>query len=303
MGIFREVLMNFVPETSMTINATEHSHWNLLRFEKCLIKSHIPQFIPDMEKPSHYDVIEVVMDEQGKPFVDKDGACHILTDVNKLSRLCQVHSLEQIGKKAERTLINSKLSLSTYMLGEFIDSLKNNKHPTPIKINPIAIGSIDNFLCEEILFAPIYDSYTQKYLMSSPKDARALLAMNPKDQRRWGLKIVFQTVTNTEMPLDPEMREEFLKTKIKESHFVIPRVPLPKGSASIYCLILNLENPIEEMAFIRDYKSYDSHTKVLYVNSNLEIITGDFKKVPYFNGDIDEIFGNLVSWYKSAATD
>lgn len=300
--------MDFEMEPTFTIEtimetqdlAHEHSHWNLLKFEKSLIKYHIPQYESNLVPMTYYDVVEVVMAENGEPFKDQEGACHILTQTDKLAGLCQVHSLEQVGKKNDRALINTKLSLQTYMLGEFLDSLKNSKYVTPVKVNPIAVGSIDNFLCEEILFAPVFDNYTRKYLMSSPKDARALLAMNPNDQKRWGLKIVFQTVTNTEMPLDPDRRENFIKEKIQESHFVIPRVALPRGSASIYCLILNLENPIEEMAFIRNYRSFDPHTKILYVNSNLEMITGDFKKVPYFNGDIDEIFGNLLAWYRSS---
>lgn len=296
--------MNFEQETTFTKKSVapslDTSHWNLLKFENCLIKTHIPQFSANLGPLSNYDVVEVVMNESGEPFVDKDGACHILTNPEKISGLAQIHSLEQVGRKNDRLMMNTKLSLRTFMLGQFMETLKFNKYPTPVKVNPIVVGSIDNFLCEEVLFAPIFDKYTQKYLMSSPNEARALLAMKPSDQQRWGLKIVFHTVTNTDMPLDPDKRELFLRNKIQESHFVIPRVPIEKGSASIYCLILNLENPIEEMAFIRNYRSFDPYTKILYVNSNLEMITGDFKKVPYFNGDIDEIFGNLLAWYKSS---
>lgn len=152
---------------------------------------------------------------------------------------------------------------------------------------------------KNVLFAPLFDQITRKYMMTAPDQALALLAINPNDQERFGIEIVFHALTNSDLPDDKETREEVLKEKIDQLSFFAPRIPIKKGSASIYCVLLNLENPMEEMAFVRSYRTFDKYTDIIFVTSNLEIMTGDLDRIPYNGERIDTIFTPIIHWQQT----
>ena len=83
------------------------------------------------------------------------------------------------------------------MLGEVARRLTQLDTVSTIKVNPIWVveNDIDSyFMCEEILFCPLFDNYTQKKLLSDPRDAKALLALNIEDQKRYGVEFTFQII-------------------------------------------------------------------------------------------------------------
>ncbi len=56
---------------------------------------------------------------------------------------------------------------------------------------------------------------------------------------------------------------------------------------------------MEESAFIRSYKTFDTYADVIFVNSNLELLTGDLTPIPYDGNQIDTIFAPIIYWQKS----
>lgn len=276
--------------------------WKVLQGE--LIRTHLSGYRNSYSEMSYYDLLEVAVDENQRPLQFQEPSTGfsfyaVFSNRSLTRRMSILHKWEDV--QANNFDNNETLPTKTIMLGELIDDLKDRSEPAAIKINPIktAASSGEEFhLAEEFVFAPLYDNFTSKFMVTDPEEARALLAINPEDEERFGINFVFYMITNKDLPQEREEREPLLQEKIKELAFMAPRIPMKRGSGTFFCVLLNLENEMEESAFIRTYKTFDPYADVLFVNSNLEIRTGDLIKVPYNGEKIDTIFLPMIEWQK-----
>ncbi len=256
-------------------------------------------------KLGSYDLVEVLVDKEGAPLFfkknSKDVDCvSIFTRPDLGKRITGQWTCEDLLERRVSLGASDEVDLKTMMLGELVNSLKNYSNSISIKVNPISIlieGEAEPFLfCEQVLFAPLFDSFTQKLLLTEPEDAKALMGINPEDQKRFGIKMVFYMLTSRGLPEERGPRELVLKDKIEELAFIAPRTPIAQGSGSFLAVLLNLENEIEERAFIRDYPMFDDHSDLIFVTSSLKLYNGALEEI-HFNGDkIDTIFTPLISW-------
>lgn len=262
-----------------------HDRPMTLRFEDRLqlSKEAKPQQI--FKSPSFFQIVHVLIDEKGnaKKLVDpltKDESYIIYTLTSTLT---------------------DELHTTPMMLGTFIYSICGKKEIGSILINPRTekLGQISYLGFDEVLFSPIKDEFTKHYMMTSPDEAKSLLALSPIDRERFGFEVVFYVVTNQSISCERQLREEELQLKIRELAFLAPRTPLKKGSGSFLAIIVNLENKMEESAFIRTYKTYEPYADVIFVTSDLEIKTGDFQSIEYNGNHIDTIFSPLIQWQQN----
>jgi hypothetical protein len=295
--------LNFILELS------EMPDWRILQKE--ILNSHFPFYQREYRSLDSYSLVHVLVDEEERPVKlkgqDEDvSSFMVFTSAHLVSRVSRPHSWEEAqGNIIEEIGLESaipKTHIKTIMLGELVFELRNEKVPSSIKINPllleVAKGVGPFYFCDEVLFAPILDNVTKKFLISDPQDAKALLGMNPDDQSRFGIEIIFYMITNRDLPDEREERENILKEKIEEMAFMAPRVPLKKGSGSFLTIILNLENEIEEKAFIRDYKMFDNYSDPIFVTSGLKLLTGKLEEIHYNGAQVDTIFTPLINWQK-----
>lgn len=231
-----------------------------------------------------YDLVEVIVDSKLQPVaVNEKGG---VREYALFSDLQKMHPLAE-GQ-----------SYLTFMLGDLIKAVADEKRPQVLLINP----DKDYNKVQEVLFAPCFDPLTQKYMMTDPDDGVALLAIRPEDQDRYGIQMVFHVLNHKTLPERADERERELKKKISELSFFVPRVPIRKGSGSFYCVLLNLENSMEETAFIRQYKTFDTHSDVIFVTSELKILTGELDAIPYDGEHIDTIFTPVIKWQQGRLT-
>lgn len=253
-----------------------------------------------------YQLIYVLVDESQKPFAlqinPHDVKSFVAFTRSELKeRLGKVHELQDgLIEKDEEITLPQGLSLRIMMVGELMDQLSSQRKETSVKINPLPVvigkGVEPLLYCEEVLFAPQFDEFTCKYLLTDPDDAKALLAINPDDEKRFGIEIVYYMLTNSGLPEEGEDRATGLIEKVEELAFKAPRVPLSRGSGSFMAVLLNLENEIEERAFIRDYSTFDYYSDLVFVTSSLKLWTGKLEEI-HFNGEkIDTIFAPLIKW-------
>jgi hypothetical protein len=279
--------------------------WQILKKE--LLKDMFPQMTIHSTKLGYYDLILVLVNESGEPIAISENtedtkSYMAFTQASLLNRISDAYSETQIINEDFDDLCLAEHQLSTFMVGDLIQYLSSSSKVKSIKVNPILFKS-DNFdknlyFCEDVIFAPIFDSITQKYMMTDPDQALALLSIKPKDMERFGIEITFHAITNTELSDEKECRQNAIKEKIEQLSFYAPRIPIKRGSASIYCVILNLDNEMEETAFIRDYRTFDNHSDVIFLNSNLEIKTGQLERIPYDGETIDTIFTPIIEWQR-----
>lgn len=148
---------------------------------------------------------------------------------------------------------------------------------------------------EEFIFVPPFDEVTGQYIISPRDEAISLLSIDNESHRFMGVEATFFSITNKALvTFSVEERQEYLNNLIDNLSFLIPRIPQPKGSANIICLLLNLENSIEERAFVRDYPTFDKYTEVLFVNSDLELLTGNLNAIEYDGASLEGIYLPLI---------
>ncbi len=244
----------------------------------------------NQEMPGHYDLVLCPVNEQGAPLVWSDSNGHsFIAAFTKDELIFRIYPTRQ------------------FMLGDLITRFQDAKQPTVIFLNPIKISPHEGheYITEEIIFCPIMDPISKK-LMTTTDDALALLAISHEDMARFGIEIVFHLITNHSAPekkslQDDSLREAYLKAKIQELSFMAPRIPVKRGSGSVLCVMLILDNILEEMAFIRHYKTLDPYTDVIFVTSSLELLDGDMNVIPYDGTQIDTIFSPIIDWQRSRA--
>jgi len=277
-----------------------------------LISTNLPSVSRLKSTPGYYDLVwcPVTLNQDADDNVPQTFETllghkflPIFTQESLIFKMAKAHSIDELLKEKSNSA-PFHFSVKQFMLGDLVQRFGSEKAPLPLFVNPIKIalpeseGKID-YWASEIVFAPLFDLLTKKYMMTKPDEALALLAMAEKDQARFGIELVFHLINNVAAPEEKEEREKFLQEKMKELSFVIARTPIKKGSASFYCVILNLENSFEETAFIRPYKTLDSFSNVIFVNSNVEILTGDLSPINYDGNHIDTIFGPMIEWQKA----
>ncbi len=279
--------------------------WKVLQGE--LIRSHLKDYKNSYRSLSFYDLVEVAVDDKEMPLLFEEASTGysffaVFSNRNLTRRMSIQNSWENVSVSNFEG--SELLTTKTIMLGELIHDLKNRSEAAAIKINPIKTVSPSGdefYLAEEFVFAPIFDKFTSKLMVTDPDEAKALLAVNPEDEERFGIEFVFYMITNKDLPIERDEREPLLQEKIKELAFMAPRIPMKRGSGTFFCVLLNLENEMEENAFIRTYKTFDPYADVLFVNSSLEIRTGDLIKVPYNGEKIDTIFLPMIEWQRNNA--
>ena len=276
--------------------------WKVLKSE--LLEEHFPTFQKSYRSLQSYDLIKVLVDGNDYPITKKENESSvssymIFTEDHLAGRIHRPLSWEEAQGGIVPEAYAGELRLKNMMLGELIHTLRSESKPAAIKVNPILVemgneGAL--YLSEEVLIAPIYDEVTKKLLISDPAEARALMAINCDDMERFGIEFVFYMINDRALPDEKEERQNILKNKIEEMAFVIPRVPIKKGSGSFLGILLNLENELEEIAFIRDYQTFDAYSDPIFVTSSLKMLTGKLQEVHYNGERIDTIFMPLIQW-------
>jgi hypothetical protein len=292
------------------MNLNELPAWRILKKE--VLTHSFPMYRLESKPLTSHELVYVLVDDKGRPktfSVNKSDvdSFAVFTRAELVTRLQKVYKKEEVQggvvPAQDLNLQQSELDLKIMMLGELMNTLSGRGKETTIKINPILLevgaGVEPLVYAEEVLFAPQYDEFTGKLLLSDPEDAKALLALNPEDQKRFGIEIVFYMMTTRELPEDKEEREKILKDEIEKLSFMASRIPMKKGSGSFLAVLLNLENEIEEQAFIREYPMFDSYSDVIFVTSSLKLLTGRLEEVHYNGSKIDTIFSPLIKWQQS----
>ncbi len=194
------------------------------------------------------------------------------------------------------------IRIDCIMLGKLVQNFESHKSPTPLIVNPVLMADPNSTklrcLFEDVIFAPIRDPHSKKLMITDPQHAKALYAINPKDQAKFGVETIFHIISGTDLPIDDDQRAKILKDEIDELSFFASRVPIQKGSTSLYVVILNLDNEMEETAFIRPYQTFDYYSKIIFVNSSLQLSNGSLENIPYDNRSIEGVFSSLIDWNK-----
>ena len=246
-----------------------------------------------------YDIVNVAIDESGNPQTfnsgdDEVSSFLVFTSEHLERRVTREYNENEI---AEGLFAAGNLKSKKIMLGTLCDDLRKLDSNSYIKVNPILTGN--GYMAENVLFCPAYDKVTQKSLLTDPDDAKALLAIDPEDQKRLGIEMTFFMLTSRSVPDHIEDRQNYLKEKIEELAFVAPRVPMKRGSGSFLVVILNLDNELEEQAFIREYKMFDDYCDVVFVTSSLRLLSGSLDEIHYNGEEIDTVFLPMINWQKS----
>lgn len=136
-------------------------------------------------------------------------------------------------------------------------------------------------------------------MTSDPSFGKALLALGPKDLKSFDVNIAFHLVSNAEAPEYFPERQNWLEEKVRDLQQLISRLYMYSGSsrACIICIILNLENSIEEKFFIRKYSTLLQQTQTLFLTSDLNLYNDQLKIIPYNGSDIGGIMLPIMDWY------
>ena len=185
---------------------------------------------------------------------------------------------------------------SLVMLGSLMEYLSTRSKATPVFINP---SEEEGFEAQDVIFAPIFDSFTKKYLMTRPEEAKALLALSKEDEKRFGVEFTFFVLNSNDLPSEPDKKLEELKKRISALAFLVPRTHVRKGSGSFIAIILNFENELDEFAFIRSYNVLDDYSDVIFVTSSLKLLRGDLNEIHYSGESVDTILYPLINWQQS----
>lgn len=284
----------------------ELPRWKKLRAQ--IIPESFPAFSRSFETLSYYDLVSVVVDENQVPSLQRQHPQDVpsylaFTSPTYIQKIARGYSESEILTNQFDPTVATELHLKTYMLGDLIESVMENSDIQPIKINPVfwkkESEDFPFIVCEEVLFAPLFDKTTKKMMMTNPENALALLAIDPQDQSRFGIEVVFHALNPNDYSSETEIWQKQLLEELNKLAFYISRVPMRKGSGNFYCVLLNLENIVAERAFIRNYNCFESFISPVFVTSGLELLSGTMKSISYDGEKIDTIFGPLIQWQKS----
>ena len=300
--------LDWRPQHSLTaglMSREQSEDWQILK--SLILSERFSTPFKSYDRLSYYDLLAVVVDAEGEPLCqgqhpDDVPSCMVFTDGRLVHRILKAHTEKEILQHQFESLPMANIHLKTFMLGDLLEIFAQQTRPQSFKVNPVLWKEhheeLPVYLCEEVIFAPIFDETTKKHMMTPPENGRALLAINPNDQERFGIEAVFHVLNHTSLPERPENREEILYQELQKLAFQIPRVPIKRGSSSLYCVLLNLEETFEEMAFIRQYDCFDEYIDPIFVTSDLKLLTGALEPIPYDGERIDTIFTPLIQWQR-----
>ena len=228
----------------------------------------------------------------------------IQSDTNKAGRDVpyKTANIDQLGINVTLAFTTKQLSTQIAQEGERVRAITVGMLCREIKTDSIEVIGLNFNLeaFEDFIFAAPFDKLTGQYIISPRDEAISLLSIDNESHRNMGVKATFFSITNKALEVIPQdKRKEYLNTLIDNLSFVIPRIPQPKGSANIICLLLNLENTMEERAFVRDYPTFEDYTEVLFVNSELELLAGDLSKIKYDGASLEGVYLPLIERQKN----
>lgn len=160
---------------------------------------------------------------------------------------------------------------------------------------------------EDMIYSTHRDPFTGHLMTSDPKLAMALLALKPSDLEMLGINISFHIISNSEAPEQFPERQFWLEEQVKNLQQTMAKlyVPYGKNRCHLVCVILNLENPIEEKFFIRRYQTLEllgSNLKAVFVTSDLHLYSDQLKSIPYNGKEVEGILIPLMNWYFNEGT-
>jgi len=276
------------------------------KLKNLMLSNAIEGYRNHSQKLNAYSLVYLWVDAEGNPFKsainNEDVESYsIFSSEHMALRVQRPYSWDEAQQNKIEGARIKDVTLKMIMLGELVDWIAHlDNKPQSIKVNPILVkmkeGVEPLYYCEEVLFTPVFDQFTKKYLLTDPNQAKALLALSTQDQERFGIELNFYMLSSRAWPEERDMREELLQLKLEEMVFMLPRIPMKRGSGSFLVVILNLDNQWEESAFIRDYKTFDEYSDIVFVTSSLKIMTGKLEEIPYDGSTIDTIFLPLIRW-------
>ena len=207
--------------------------------------------------------------------------------------VCCIFTNEEQAQEYLKIHNNPKLKVHAAMLGRVIEQVRSEDTIKVLGINPDKDSVFDN-----ILFIPFSDKLTKQNLLSPSDEAISLLSIDKAAHFNMGAETVFFSLTNKHIPEQGEQRVKTLENLVEDLAFVLPRIALQKGSFNIICLILNLENYLEEKAFIREYKTFDAYTDTLFVTSELKLLNGSLEEIPYDGSHLEGIYRPIYDNHK-----
>ncbi len=236
--------------------------------------SHLKSYLSGNEAQiSFYDIVYAI---ESDSFLQKE-----ISELDISVTMAFTNKEDAISNSGENNVV-------AIMLGKLIQETCSDECINLIGLN-YNEGKFDNFV-----FIPFFDKLTKQYLISPTDESIALLSIDQKSHRHMGVQATFFSINNKYMPEDTENRGESLGSIVEDLSFMIPRISQPKGSANILCLLLNLENKVEEKAFIRMYKTLDEYTEVLFVTSELKLQTGDLEDIEYNGANLEGIYTPII---------
>ncbi len=288
-------------------NKSKTAFWKILKNE--IINNRITNYNNSYDELNYYDLVDVLVDKKGEPVLYKEAECEnapylIFTKPQFVSRLNRPYALDEITLHKFEDHNENSLVTKKFMIGDLVTKNKDQKYLQSIKVNPVL--HLDHttgekmLLCEDVIIGPIFDQLTNKLMATDPEEGLALLAINPADEVRMGLEMVYYCITNRTLPESGEERAQALQDRIEQLSFITSKIPIKRGAGSLLCAVLNLDNPIEEAAFIRSYKTFDNHSDIIFVTSALKILTGEMQEIPYNGDSIDTIFMPIINWQRQA---
>ena len=180
---------------------------------------------------------------------------------------------------------NKNMVTKPVMLGRLIEIERSDKAIKILAIDPESQDSV----CE-VLFIPFSDKLTRQNLLSPSDEAISLLSIDKISHYNMGAETVFFSLTNKHLPESGEERIKILEELVQDLAFIVPRLSLKKGSFNVICLILNLENYLEEKAFIREYETFDNYTDTIFVTSELKLLTGRLEEISYDGSQLEGVY-------------
>ena len=185
--------------------------WKILKRE--ILNKEFPAYKNKATHLSSFQIVYVLVDSvSGRPIIEKQNpndtnSYLVFTERTLASRLERVFQRDEVGKSMGKLQAPTR-ELKIMMMGHLIDLLKDEGEVTTVKVNPIYIEigqGMEPFLyAEEVLFAPQFDDVTQKYLLTDPDDAIALLSIRPEDEKRFGIEVIYYLLTTRGLPEEQE---------------------------------------------------------------------------------------------------
>lgn len=253
------------------------------------------------QRLSPSDIVYVLVDQQGRPAaLPEEDQSGVKSFAAWTSNQVELPPLWPMALRPGPANSHGP-TLCPYALDQ-LSGVHFKQKVAALKINPAVKESrqkgVLEFFAQEMVLYPHFDELTQKYLTCDSNNARALLALNNSDLKRYGFQIVFHALSAQDLPLTSEEKSAWVLEQIDQLAFIMKRTPVPYGHASFFCVLLNLEDPLLEMCFVRSYPTFASHIKPLFITSQLDILDGQAKGLPYNSSHIDGVLRPLLDYYR-----